>query len=356
MTTLILNGHIELLQPLTMSVPNKDAPSKHVHLMPFFDDTGTRQTLPTVPGHTIKGAMRSKGGMPALAEIYGADPADPQTWGVFSIQQVYNAQTGGLVTKSKTTAEDLVRARLNREQDVHNSVFGAMRLSMKGILEVDFAKPDTELYADQGLRSKSFGARRDPYRGDPGLLNRHSDAEVDAFVESLDENKRLSDLRKRAKAIDAKLLKLRGNKRRKDGDEGADEAAVSEAKILQAELDEINDEKKVLQEGGAESIGRTLDPLEYIAAGVRLNHEMRLVNASDVEIGYFLRCLAHFSNECRLGGKGGVGYGKVRFNYNIRIREGISTQEGGRLTLAPYEFDVDSTHPVIARANAAKAA
>lgn len=350
MTTLLLTGQIELLQPLTVSVPNDDAPSKNVHLMPIFDATGSRQHLPVVPGSNIKGALRSTGGMPALAEVHGADPADPMTWSIFTIQQVYNAQSGGLVTKSKNNAEDLIRSRANREQDVHNSVFGAMRLNLKGVLEVDFAIPDVETYSSQSLRGRSFSARRDPYRANPGLLNRHGDAEVEAFAVSLDENKQLSQLRSREKAIDERMKKLRGGKKKGDGE---DEAASSEIRVLQQELDEIKERKNQLQKNGAESIGRTLDPLEHIAAGVRLNHAMRMVNATDVEIGYFLRCLAHFSNTCRLGGKGGVGYGQVKLSYNLRVREGVTTQEAGRLTISPFEYDLESDHPAITRALAA---
>ena len=346
MTTLLLNGHIELLQPLTMVVPNKDAPNRNVHLMPFFDASGSRQMLPTVPGHNIKGALRSAGGMPALAEIYGADPADPMTWGVFTIPQVYNAQSGGLVTKSKTTAEDLVRSRLNRDLDTHSALFGSMRLNLAGQLEVDFATPDPEAYADH-VRGKSYGARRDPYRGNPGLLNRHGDREVDAFIVSVDENKQLSALRTRLKALEEKLKKLRGGKKKGDDE---DEAATAQAREIQEEIDEVKEQKEKLQKNGADSIGRTLDPLEYIAAGVRLNHAMRVVNGSDILVGYFLRCLTHFSNTCRLGGRASVGFGQVRMSYNLRVREGVRTTEAGRLTVAPYEFDLDSDHPAILRA------
>ena len=348
MITLVATGRIVPLQPIIVNVPSGDEapPNKTVYMLPTYTEQQQRVVLPGLTGSNIRGALRNEGGLPALAEVYGATPGDPSTFGVLTPDQVFNASSGGLVAKGAERAVDLVEAKGNRGRDLHSSLFGSMRLRMKGLLEVDFALPDPEAASSGRVLGRHFGARKDAYRQEPGLLLRHTEAEIEAFQERLGANKDLSALRGQVK----KLERERGTIRKARGE--IKEEQKLRLAAIEVELAEFKRRTDALQATGAESIGRTLDGVDYIPAGLALNHEWRIVNASDATVGYALQCFRHFSLNCRLGARGNTGFGRVRMEYTLRVRDRGTwkLRDAGRLVIEPFNFDLDTDDPVLLRA------
>lgn len=353
MPTLRMTGRIVPLQPISINVPagQRDyVPNKNVYLKPLFNEAGQRVVVPCVPGSNIKGALRTSGGVSALCEVYGAVPGKPETFGVLSIDQHYNASSGGLVDAKAQTALDLVDMRENRHRDLHSFVFGSMRLGVTGALHVGWAVPDpANVPPDlRQLLGRQFGARRDVYRQDPGLLNRHPPEEVQAFVGRLEGNKELSSFRGERKKLELAIKRIAAKRHE------ASEAEKQQMQEMSAKVEELRKKERGKQDEGAESIGRTLDPVDFLPQGLVLNHEMELVNASDAALGYFLQSLRHFSLRCRLGARESTGYGQVALEYDLKVNDGgFDLADAGTLRVAPYAFEMKSEHPAILRAQEA---
>ncbi len=352
MPTLRMTGRIVPLQPISINVPNERdyVQSKHVYVQPLYTEAGQRVVVPCIPGSNIKGALRGAGGVPALCEVYGATPGRPETFGVLSIDQHYNASSGGLVDAKAQTAVDLVEMRENRHRDLHSFVFGSMRLGVTGALHVGWATPDpAQVTADlRQVLGRQHGARRDVYRQDPGLLGRHSDEEVQGFVSRLESNKELSAFRTERKKLELAIKRIAAKRHE------ATEAERTEMQGMQARVEELRKQERGKQAEGSESIGRPLDPVEFLPQGLVLDHTMELLNASDAALGYFLQCLRHFSLRCRLGARESTGYGQVALEYELKVNDGgFGLKDAGTLRVAPFEFELKSDHPAFARAEAA---
>jgi len=352
MSTLRMTGKILPLQPIAINVPagREYTPSKTVYQKPVYTESGQRVVVPCITGSNIKGALRGSGGVPALCEVYGAEPGRPETFGVLTIDQHYNASSGGLVDAKSQTATDLVQMRDNRTKDLHSFVFGSMRLGVSGALHVDWAVPDPVQVTEniREMTGRQFGARRDVYRLDPGLLSRHTPEEVKSFVGRMEGNKELSAHRTERKGLDKRIGVIQKKK------DAATEAEKMELVELRAKVEEIKKLEKGLQGEGAESIGRTLDAVEFLPQGLPLIHGMELVNATDEALGYFMRALRHFSLRCRLGSRESTGYGNVAMEYRLEILDGgFDLVDAGTLRIAPYKFELKSEHPAFERARLA---
>lgn len=90
---------------------------------------------------------------------------------------------------------------------------------------------------------------------------------------------------------------------------------------IYAEITKLGKERDSLiksSEGSSVSIQQLVDASELIPAGSMLNQRIRLVNASDVEIGLLLASLKRYANDCMVGGKRNTGNGEIKLDWSIR--------------------------------------
>jgi len=345
-----LKGAIKAIQPIYVSVP--DSNGETVHKFPIRDEMGQRTVRVGLTGNNIKGALRSAGGSAALADIHEGRVGVDGGMSVLSLRAFAESKHGGIMGAKERGLDDIVELRKMRDRNVHMALFGSMPLQQSARLHVDNAISEDALgrrNTDTDPLYTQYSARQDALKRSPELLNSFPEDEVDEYLELMGDVKATSVMRTKIKSLERERNRLWRNR-----DNLSEEDRVN-LKKLEIEIEELTKKKDAhLKSTGGESIGRTLPPVDAIAQGVVMNHEMRLVNINDLEFGYFLLCLKHFAyagDGASFGGRSGKGYGQTEMKYEITICEsGFDDIPAGAITIAPRVFDISSEHPAIQRA------
>lgn len=172
-------------------------------------------------------------------------------------------------------------------------------------------------YSKSTLDSR-VSVRTDPLQRDSSIASMLLDDDaLDLWAETTKNARQGAALRAEISELDEKMRKAK-----RDGND-AELKALSEQKSKV-----VADEAKLVKAsaGSSVSLQQIVDPIEYIPAGEEMDQRIRVVNASDAELGLILVGMQHFAGECMIGGKRNIGAGEVKVAWSLVI-DGVCVAE-----------------------------
>lgn len=243
---------------------------------------GAVEEVPIISGNSIRGILRDKGMLHMLRTLgYGVNEESGEVAGL-SLAAFYFLFSGGALEKTGSRGLDIDEARRWREAIPLVALFGGAMGNqiMPGKLKVGKMIPICQETAEI-LPERLY---------DNGLVSIWDLCQEEAYTRRDDEkNENLRQLI--APDVRGLLESAAADKRKKTG----------------------TDEDKVDETGQKQQMRYFV---ETLAAGTRFYWELTLDDVTDLEFEAFAVTLAEFGRAPYIGGKSGVGHGKVAINFD----------------------------------------
>lgn len=296
--TLRLIGALETISPFCVVSPGAEEASRTdgskyrlISRRTFYRD-GFRETLPVVPGSTLRGRLRR-----SAVDVVGRLSAQRM-----SLAAWHQNAIGGVKGAESESGFDFRRTQALREKNPILGLFGAGSPWMTGRASIGDAVPEhhveTEIIggarADDGRRDGSFFLK----------LDAEAPAQWRAMVDANGERTRLK------KSLRELNAAIRAARKAKD----AGEIARLEAEL--AGLEEAEARANLL------SANPVAMPLQHEAmpAGVKMRHQMILSVVTAAEAGLFMAGInAWLKGNPALGQHENLGYGLLRGEYDAYL-------------------------------------
>lgn len=253
---------------------------------------GLRDTLPVVPGSTLRGRLRRS----AVDVVVGLSGER------MSLAAWHQNAIGGVKGAEPESAFDLRLRRSLREKNPILGLFGAGSPWMTGRASIGDAVPEHPVETEIVGAARSDDGRRD------GAFFLKLDADAPAQWRAMvDANGERTRLKAKLRALNAAL---RAARKAKD----AEEAARLEAEL--AQLDEAESQANLLSANPAAM------PLQHEAmpAGVRMRQQIVLSAVTAAEAGLFMAALnVWMKANPALGQHENLGYGLLRGEYDAYL-------------------------------------
>ncbi len=285
-------GHITALQPITVTIKGCQGLPRN----------GSGDALPYLPATTIRGALRH-------ASHWIAIDKQSSTGTSFDLADHFLlAQGVDIAGDVKRDGDGAINADQElRERNPMLSLWGLWGIASKAEIGPGL------LLTPNAYGNFGGGARTIMFERTPELLEALDVDQVERLQTILREQSEasqdISGLKARQAEIKRQLKKV--------SDKEEQSKLFNELTELDLRIDERKDEKSEARE----SIRRPLDQYEAFAPGAEFEHRMRLVQATDVELGLFLSSLAEFARNPSLGGHKAHGNGKIKAEWVVTTWE-----------------------------------
>lgn len=286
-------GRITALQPITVTIKGCAGLPRN---------GGSADATPYLPATTIRGALRH-------ASHWIAIDKQSHTGKRFDLAEHFLMAQGVDITGDvKSDADGAIDAdQALRERNPMLSLWGLWGIASKAEIGPGL------LLNPKAFGSFGGGARTIMFERTPELLETLDEEQIERLQNVLREQSEasqdISELKAKQAEIKRQLKKV------------SDKEEQSKLFNDLAELDRLIDQRKDEKSEARESIRRPLDQYEAFAPGAEFEHRMRLVQATDVELGLFLSSLAEFARNPSLGGHKAHGNGRIKAEWDVTIWE-----------------------------------
>lgn len=332
---LLLTGQMVTHGPITIVTP--DAPKVKLGLrdipehasIPMRRGPDTLETInvPVIPGSTLRGRLRR-----VAATLWRARLDNKPSMADYLVQTV-----GGVKGAESEDVFDIISRSELRAASPLLGLFGSSTPWVNGRAMIGMAVPEFPIEA-----ITVGGVRTDPVARAQSIFDELDDEAPEDYLEMRGNARDVSLLRKELADIKATLSKVRRG------------TAEGDIKVLNAEITRVEKEIETAQKKGKSVSTQMPHAHRALPAHTTLNHSIRLLGVTEVEMGLFLSALsAMFEFEPLIGGKPGVGYGEVSAAWDVEIREQWGKLRSlDRLVATPFR-GVEISHPELLAAVAA---
>lgn len=320
MKTIILEGTLTAIEPLTVVVKDSINDSKTGHRLPR---NGGLNADPYFPATSIRGALRHATHRHVVSCLKKSNAEY-----TFDLSDHFLLAQGVDIADKLKNDDQIDGAKAQRLKNPMLSLFGHWQL--RGRVSIGSAFPKTK----DATSLFGGGFRTIMFERTPELLDELEPSEQDRFSDIIKEQASagvdIAEINDQIKAT-KKLLKTASN-----------EEKPSIFETLNR-LEDAKKHRKAEKKEAKESIRRPVDSYEAFNAGTEFTHRISIENTSDVEFGLFLSGLADFARHPRLGGHSAHNCGLVSGSYVVKSwpEDELKPSILGRISFHQDGFDVE---------------
>jgi len=306
--TYLFDGYFNVLSPFaTCSPALSEKSGKGANLIPTFrGPSGARMYI---PGQGIRSKLR--GALTHVAAKYQIERKGRQ----ISLEDAQYLRIGGVKQEGAeaSISPDVMSGMLETNPLI--SLFGASTPWVTGKLMCGHAIDVVNIGGGYGPMLVD-GVRADPVRRDPSLLTYLNDSAIDDMRALAEKIKASSGAKREIKKLELAI------KTAKD----------TEAKIeMKSKLEEM---KKAAKEINTVSTQMPLPGYNAIPPGARLEHKMRVLSATEMELGAILVAIDEFARQPVLGAHIAHGNGEIEASWDVAV--GGTGERLGSVSINPY--------------------
>ena len=298
---------------------------------------GQLMTTVYVPGSSIRGALRNTASRTlAAARARGRSPMTPDEFLLIAKGGIKDRKGAG--TDERVVDYKAIAKRRSEQPIV--SLFGAMAEKIAGRWQIGDAVPREPL---EKPNRKGRGVRSHPFQRQPELAGFMDASEYESFLENDAKRVEANLAEDKAESLGRKI----GSERKsQEPDNERIEAWKAEQENLKEKAGKLREEA-----GGAVNIQQLLGGWEAIPAGTRMDHRMRLREATEDELAWAFFALRRLARDGRIGAHESAGEGYFSAEYRLRLAvDDGDFEEAGTLRIADHEIRIDRDRPVLASA------
>ena len=333
MLDLVMKGEIVAESDISVSPPNHSVKEGRATVMALPEKSvwrgGSLVTTVYLPGSAIRGALRN-----GVARALASERATRKSR--MTPEEYLFVAKGGIKDRKATGKDERIidhesTARLRREQPIV-SLFGAMVEKIAGRWQIGDAVPVEPLTKPS---RKGRGVRSHPFQRQPELA---SFMDESAYREFLERDRKRVEANTAEDAAENIGKKIAGERRRPEPDTVKIREWENEKKNLTERVERLREKA-----GGTVNVQQVLGGWQAIPEGTRMNHRMRIQDATGDELAMAFFALRRFARVGRLGAHESRGDGYFRAEYQLRLAvNGGDFEDAGTLRIEDLGIELDS--------------